>query len=112
MAGTTFKTLAVAHNAASVSAGSDILAAVTVKRNGLLAIACAVDTSTTIQLGISDGTTLELVDLNNGVALTAARPFFTTWPAVAGYSYSLVNKTGATATTIQHALLQIETPVG
>jgi hypothetical protein len=107
----TFKTLASAHNAASVAAGSDILAAVEVTRNGILNIAVAVDTSTTVQLGIYDGTTTEKVDLNNATALTAEAGYAFTWPAIQGYSYSLVNKTGGAATTIMHALLQLEVPV-
>ena len=112
MAGSTFKTLAVAHNASEVAAGSDILAAVEVKRNGVLSIAIAVDTSTTVQIGVSDGTTTEKFDLNGGAALTAATAYAFTFPAKSGYSYSLVNKTGATATTIMHALMQLEVPVG
>jgi hypothetical protein len=112
MAGVTFKKLAVAHNAASVSAGSDILAAVTVSRTGMLVIAVAVDTSTTVQLGVSDGSTTEKFDLNGGAALSAGVAYSFTWPAISGYAYSLVNKTGATATTIMHAQLLIEEAVG
>lgn len=112
MAGTTFKNLAVAHNAALVAAGSDILAAVQVKRNGVLQIGIAVDTSTTVQIGVSDGTTTETLDLNGGTALTSGAAYAFTFPARSGYSYSLVNKTGGTDTTIMHALLQLETPIG
>lgn len=112
MAGSTFKKLSVAHNASSVAAGDDILAAVTVKRSGVLNVAIAVDTSTVVQLGVSDGTTTEKFDLNGGAALTAATAYAFTWPAQSGYSYSLVNKTGETATTIMHALMQLEVPVG
>ena len=112
MAGSTFKNLASAHNAASVAAGSDILADVTAPRNGVLNIAIAVDTPTTVQLGINNGATQENVDLNGGAALTAAVGYVFTWPAIKDYSYSLVNKTGATATTIMHALIQVEVPVG
>ena len=112
MAGSTFKTLATAHNAGSVSAGSDILAAVECRRTGILNIAIAVDTSTIVQLGISDGTTTETVDLNGGVGLTAGVAYAFTFPALSGYSYSLVNKTGATATTIMHAILSVEVPIG
>jgi len=112
MAGSTFKKLADDHNAASVAAGSDILAAVAAPRNGVLNIAIAVDTSTIVQLGISDGTTTETLDLNGGVGLTAGVAYAFTFPAMKGYSYSLVNKTGATATTIMHAALLFEVPVG
>jgi len=112
MAGSTFRTLAKAHNASSVSAGSDILAAVTANRAGIINVAIAVDTSTVVQLGISDGTTTETVDLNGGVGLTAGVAYAFSFPALSGYSYSLVNKTGATATTIMHAALLLEVPVG
>lgn len=112
MAGSTFKTLASAHNAASVDAGNDILAAVTVKRSGVLHVVIAVDTSTTVQLTISDGTTEEAIDLNGGAALAAATLYTFPVPAIQGYAYSLINKSGATATTIQHALFLMECPVG
>lgn len=112
MAGSTFKTLASAHNAASVAAGDDILAGVQIKRNGVLNIGIIVDTSTVVQIGISDGTTTEVADLNAGVGLQAGKAYAWTWPALKDYTYSLVNKTGETATTIAHALLQLETPVG
>ena len=112
MAGSTFRTLASAHNASSVAAGSDILAAVTASRSGIVNIAVAVDTSTIVQLGISDGTTTETLDLNGGVALTAGVAYAFSFPALSGYSYSLVNKTGATATTIMHAVMSLEVPVG
>lgn len=112
MAGSTFKTLAIDHSAASVAAGSDILAAVTIKRSGILNVAIAVDTSTIVQLGISDGTTTETLDLNGGVGLTAGVAYAFSFPAQKDYSYSLVNKTGATATTIMHAALLLEVPVG
>lgn len=111
MANATFKVLASAHNASSVNAGSDILAAVSVARNGILHIAVAVDTSTAVQLGVSDGSTTELLDLNGGASLLATKAYAFTFPAISGYSYSLVNDSGGSASTIQHAVLMLETPV-
>ena len=112
MAGSTFKKLAVSHNAASVAAGSDILTAVTLKQNGVLMVTVAVDTSTTVQLGIDDGATQENLDLNGGAALSASVVYVFTVPGIATYAYSLVNKDGATATTIAHASFMQEVPVG
>lgn len=113
MAGFSFKTVGTpSHNGGSVAAGNDIIAAAEVKRNGILHVTVAVDTSTTVQLTIDDGTTEELMDLNGGAALTASVLYVFPVPALSGYSYSLINKTGATATTIMHAAMLLETPVG
>lgn len=112
MAGTTYKKLAAVHNAAEVAAGADILAAVEVQTTGILTIFVALDTSTVVQLGVSDGSTTEVFDLNAGTALTAATGYAFSWLALPNYSYSLVNKTGETASTVQHASMVLETPVG
>lgn len=118
MAGATFKKLGdPVHNGASVAAGSDIISADrAAPRNGILHVTIAVDTSTTVQLGVEDAApgsgTEELMDLNGGVGLSAGTLYIFPVPALAGFSYSLVNKSGETATTIQHAHLMLETPVG
>lgn len=110
MAGVTFKKLAVAHNAASVSAGNAILAAVVAPQTGLLHIGFAVTTGTTVQLGVYNGTDTVLIDL---VAASAIQNYTFTWPAISGYSYSLINKTAsATATTVPHAVLLLQVPIG
>ena len=117
MAGVTFKKLAAVHQGAEVDAGSDIIAAVTVKRTGLLLVTVSVDTSTVVQIGIDDLTsddesTREVLDLNGGAALTAGRDYVFTHTALSGYAYSLVNKSGAAASTIPHASFVIEEAVG
>ena len=113
MAGMTYKTVVTPeHNAASVAAGSDIIAPVLLNVSGMLMVFVALDTSTTVQLGVSDGTTTEKFDLNDGTALKATTGYAFTWPAFQGFSYSLVNKTGATASTVQHAAFMLESPVG
>lgn len=113
MAGFTFKKIGTeVHNGGSVSAGSDIIAAATVNRHGILHVVVAVDTSTTVQLTINDGTTEEVMDLNGGAALAAATLYSFPVPALQGYDYSLINASGGSATTIQHAAMLLETPVG
>lgn len=113
MAGVTYKKLGTpVHNGASVAAGSDILPAAEARTNGILTVFVALDTSTVVQLGVSDGSTTEVFDLNSGTALTAATGYAFSWLALQGYSYSLVNKTGETASTVQHASMILETPVG
>ena len=112
MAGATFKTLATANELAAPGAGGDILAAVTIKRTGILHVTVSVDTATIVSLKVTDGVTAHELDLNGGVALNTLTVYTFPVPAVTGFTYSLVIKTGETDSTIPHANFLLETPVG
>lgn len=114
MAGSTFKKLgATVHGGSSVAAGDDILASGTIGRNGVLHIQVAVDTDTILAVDINDGSTDEEVQLNGGVALQAG--VLHTFPILVeqGFNYTLINATSVgTSSTIAHASLMLECPVG
>ena len=119
MAGSTFKTLKKAHDAVTVAAGDDLLAATReLKQNGILNIAVCLDSSTPIQLAVtatSDETGLaveELIGLNGGAALNAGEGYAFTWPVSKGETLALTNKVGGATSRIRSAKLVLEVPVG
>jgi len=118
MAGSTFKTLVKAHDAVTVAAGSDLLASTENRSNGILEISVCLDTSTPVQLTVSDtsddtaGTVVELIDLNGGASLSAGVGYVFTWVAISGQSYALRNKSTGSTSRIRSAALRVEVPVG
>lgn len=119
MAGSTFKTLAKAHDAATVAPGSALLTADrVVAATGILTIAVCLDTSTPVQLSVSAisddtaGTVVELLDLNGGAALTAGQPYVFTWVVSKGETILLLNKSTGSTSRIRSAKLVVETPIG
>jgi hypothetical protein len=112
MAGFTFRNVGVVNQLAAPGAGAAIVPAWTATGNGILHITVSVDTSTTVSLKVDDGTTAHELDLNAGAALTTLTAYVFPVPVVSGYIYTLIIKTGATDSTIPHANLMFETPIG
>lgn len=112
MAGFTFKSAGVVNQLAAPGAGNAIVPAFTASRNGIAHIVVSVDTATELAWKISDGTNAHECDLNSGQTLLVDTLYVWPVPVIKDYTYTLVIKTGSTDTTVQHAAVLTETPVG
>lgn len=118
MAGTTFKTLAKAHDAVTVAAGGDFLTSRALKQNGMLTVFFVLDSATKVQLAVtatSDDTgsaVEELIDLNGGATITAGVPYSSLYPATKGETIILRNNSTGATSRIRVAKLILESPVG
>ena len=111
MAGFTFKNKGDVNELSAPGAGNAIVPAVYIQKHGVMHITAAVDTATVLALKVDDGTTAHELDLNEGVSLLVGKLYVWPVPVLKGYTYTLVIKTGAADSAIQHANLMLETPV-